>query len=69
MLLAQPCLPCHAIPLIIRYELGAEEDDQEAPRRKESSLETRFHVMLVGAAAVPAAVGVLHLGCGEMGYW
>ena len=73
---SKPCCPAnHSCYLLLpsvavvctRYELGAEEDESEAARRKDSTLNTRFHVMLVGAA-VAAAVGVLHVRCGEMGY-
>lgn len=36
--------------LICRYELGSEEDDMDAVRRKATALTPRFHVMLVSLA-------------------
>ena len=43
------CCSNHVLPLPSqpRYELGSEEDDMEAVRRRQTSLIPRFHVMLV----------------------
>ena len=35
------------VVLACRYELGSEEDDMDAVRRKATALTPRFHVMLV----------------------
>jgi len=37
--------------MLNRYELGSEEDDMDAVRRKATALSPRFHVMLVRCRA------------------
>lgn len=58
-----PVFPCtgHA-PALSRYELGSEEDDMDAVRRKATALTPRFHVMLVGLLGWAGSAQALQTG-------
>lgn len=60
-----PLRPCteHA-PALDRYELGSEEDDMDAVRRKATALTPRFHVMLVRPLGWAGSALALHNGVG-----